>query len=81
MGIMLKGVSVIGSGEGGDRRAGNHGTLANSSSHAESSWRLKKFTKGRLHRKGSVFQYFTTRVEKGDFRQMRRLGPCRTFKE
>ncbi len=42
-------------GGGWGRGAGNHGTLANSSSHAESSWRLKKFTKGQLHRKGERF--------------------------
>ncbi len=61
---------------------GNNEASANSSSHEESSWRLKEFTEGLLT-KGvwSMFQYFTTRFEKDDFVRRRRLGPCRTLKE
>ncbi len=70
----VKGGCVIGAGRGGNRRTGSNGTSANSSSHAESSWRLKEFTEG----VGSLFQYFTARVEKGDSLRMRRLGLCRT---
>ncbi len=61
----------------GSRRAGNHGTSTNSSSHTESSWRLKGFTEGAVTiGVGSLFQYFTTRVEKDDFL---RKAPTRTL--
>ncbi len=59
-----------------NRRTENHGTPANSSSHAESIWRLKELTEG----VGSLFQYFATRIEKDNFLRRRRLEPCRTLK-
>ncbi len=74
---------IIGGGEGrrGNRRTGNYGTLACSSSHVKLSWYLKEFTKGAVTiGVGSLFQYFTTRVEKDDFLRRRRLGPCKTLK-
>ncbi len=55
-------------GRGGDRGTVNHGASANSSSHAELSFRLNEFTEGAVVIEvGSLFQYFTTRTEKGDF--------------
>ncbi len=48
-----------------DRRMGNHGTSVNSSSHAESSWRLNELTKGVITIEvGSLVQYFVTHIEK-----------------
>ncbi len=45
----------------------NHGASANSYSHAESSWHLNEFTEGAVAIEvGSLFQYFTTRIEKDD---------------
>ncbi len=65
----------------GNKRTGNYGTSANSSSHAKSSWRLKEVTEGLVTVEvGSLFQYFTTSVEKDDFLRRRRLWPCRTLK-
>ncbi len=53
---------------------GNHGTSANSSSNAESSWCLNEMTEGAVTIEvGSLFQYFTTRSKKDDFLP-RRLG-------
>ncbi len=72
-------------GRGLDRRTGSYGTLANSSSHTESSWHLKGFTEGAVTiGVGSLFQYFTTRVEKDDFLRRCRLGfaeRCDEFSE
>ncbi len=65
---------VIGGGEGrgGNRRTGNYGTSASSSSHVKSSWRLKEFTEEVVTiGVGSLLQYFTTRVEKVDFLRRR----------
>ncbi len=59
---------------------GNHGTSANSSSYAESRWRLKKLTEGAITIEvGSLFQNFANRIEKDDFLRRHRLGPCRTL--
>ncbi len=72
MGIMVKVSALLGVGMGGNRRTGNYGTSANSSSHAESSWHLREFTEGVVTiGVGSLFQYFTTRVEKDDFLRRR----------
>ncbi len=50
------------------KRTGNQGTSANSSSHDESSWRLKEFMEGvATMGVGSLFQHFTTRIEEDDF--------------
>ncbi len=71
----VKGNCVIGGGEGENRRTGDNGASAKSSSHAESSWRLKEFTEGAVTiGMGSLFQYFTTRIEKDDFLRRRLLG-------
>ncbi len=44
---------------GEDRGTVNHGTSANSSSHAESSWHLNEFTEGAVAIElGGLFQYF-----------------------
>ncbi len=60
--------SKLGVGGGKIRRTGNHGTSANRSSHAELSWRLKELTKGVVTTGvGSLFQYFTSLIEKEDF--------------
>ncbi len=76
MGIMKKGLGFSGGKRGGSNiRTGNHGTSANSSSHAESSRRLNELTAG-----ASLFQHITTCIEKDDFLRRRRLGPCRTLK-
>ncbi len=60
----VKGDCVIGGGEERrNGRRGNYGTSANSSSHAESSCRLKEFREGAVTiGVGSLLQYFTTRV-------------------
>ncbi len=43
----------------------------------EPSCRLKELTEGAVTiGVRSLFQYFKTRFEKGDFLQRRRLGPC-----
>ncbi len=64
-----------------NKRTENYETSANSSSHTESSLRLKEFTEGAVTKGvGSLLQYFMTRVEKDGFLQRRRLGPCRTLK-
>ncbi len=68
----MNGDYVIG---GEDRGTVSHGTSANSSSHAESSWRLNELTEWAVATHvGSLFQYFTTRTEKDDFLRRRRLG-------
>ncbi len=79
----FKGDCAVGREEGRrNRRTGNYETSANSSSHGESSWRLKELTEWLLTRwVGSMFQYFTTRFEKDDFVRRRRLGHCSTLKE
>ncbi len=60
---------------------GNHGTSANSTPDAESSWRLNELTEGAVTiGVGSLFQYLTTRIEKHDFLRKRRLGSCKTLK-
>ncbi len=60
---------------------GNYGTSVSSSSHAESSRRLKEFTEGVVTiGVGSLFRYFTTLVEKDGFLRRRRLEPGRTLK-
>ncbi len=65
----------------GDRRTVDHATSTNSSSHAESSWCFKELTEGAVTiGVGSLFQYITTRIEKGDFLQRLRLGPYRSLK-
>ncbi len=49
--------------------------------HAKSSWRLSVLTEGPLTIEvGTLFQYFTTRIEKGEFLRRHRNGPCRTLK-
>ncbi len=59
---------------------GNNGIFVSSSSHAESSRRLNAITEGAITIEvGSLFQYFTTCIEKDDFLPRRRLGPCRTL--
>ncbi len=59
---------------------GNHGTSANSTPDAESSWRLNELTEGTVTiGVGSLFQYLTTRIEKEDVLRKRRLGPCKTL--
>ncbi len=58
---------------------GNYGTSAKSSSHAESSCRLKEFTEGAVTI-GVRSQYSTMRIEKGYFLRRCRLGSCRTLK-
>ncbi len=69
----VKGDNIIGRGVEGS--TGNHGTSTYSSSHAESSWHLKEFTEGALTiGVGSLFQYFTTRIEKDDIPRRCRLG-------
>ncbi len=79
MGIMSKGIVQLG--RGGNRRMAHYGTSANSSSHADSSWRLKELTEGTVTiGVGSLFQYFTTRVKKDEFLQRHRLGPYRNLK-
>ncbi len=61
---------------------GNYGTSARIFPLAESTWRLKEFMEGMVTiGVGSLFQYFTRRVEKGDLHRRRRLGPCRPSKE
>ncbi len=65
----------------GECKGENNRTSASSSPHAESSWRLKEFAEGAVTiGMVSLFQYFTTRVEKDAFLRRRRLGPCRTFR-
>ncbi len=59
----------------GDRGIGNHGTSANSSSH---TWHLNELMEGAVTLEvGSLFQYFTTRIERDDVLRRRRLRPCR----
>ncbi len=59
----------------------NHRTSANKSSQAEFSWRLNESTEGAVTIEvESLAQKFTTRIEKDDLLQRRRLGPCRTLK-
>ncbi len=42
---------------------------------------LNEFTEGAgTTEVGSLYQYFTTRIEKGDFRRACRLGTCRALK-
>ncbi len=68
----------MGGGEGG---LGNRGTSANKSSHVESRWCLSELTEGAVTIEVvSLFQDFTTRIEKDNFRGKRRLGPCVTLK-
>ncbi len=67
----------MGVGRGGHRRTGNHGTSASNSSYAESSWRLKELTEEAVTiGVGSLFQHFTTCVEKDDFIRRRRQVPA-----
>ncbi len=57
-------------GGGEDKRMGNHGTSADSSSHAQSSCRLNESTEGAVTIKvESLFENFAVRVEKDDFLQ------------
>ncbi len=63
----MKGECVSGGWEGGgDIGMGNHGTSANSSPHAESSWRLNGLMEGTEKKVGSLFQHFTTCSKKVD---------------
>ncbi len=74
---MLKMNCILGVGRRRARWTGNRGTSACSSYHAKSSWRLKELTEGAVTIvAGSLFQYFTTRIEKDCFLRRRRLGPC-----
>ncbi len=55
----VKGDCLIRMGRGGNRRTGNKRTSPNSSSHAESSWRLEKLTEGAVTiGMGRLFPYF-----------------------
>ncbi len=53
---------------------GNHGTSANSSAHAESSWCLNELREEKVTiEMGNLFQNFTTRIEKALTRFLQKL--------
>ncbi len=60
---------------------GNHGTSANSSSHAESSWRLNELTEGEVTIEvGACSNILRLVLKKEDFLQRLPLGPSITLK-